>query len=121
MIEINLVIRSDFIETIYTKLLQQTKNLLNKGFSSYFMEGIIVNYSQGRHTQTNNQMVILFESVKSRDDALQLENKKVVWTTPSGKEMIGTITKPHGNKGAVKALFEHGLPGQAIGTKIKVL
>lgn len=85
------------------------------------MEGIIVNYRQGRHTQTNNQMVLVFEGVKSRDDALALENKKVVWNTPSGKEMIGTITKPHGNKGAVRALFEHGLPGQAVGKKIKVL
>ncbi len=85
------------------------------------MEGVIVNYRQGRHTQTNNQMVIAFDDVKSRDQALKLENKKVVWTTPSGKEMVGIITKPHGNKGAVKAFFESGLPGQAVGTKIKVI
>ena len=66
-------------------------------------------------------MVIVFDDVKDRQQAQKLENKKVVWTTPSGKELVGTITKPHGNKGAVRVLFEYGLPGQAIGTKIKVL
>lgn len=84
------------------------------------MEGTILNYRQGRHTQNNKQMVIVFESVTSRSEAAALESKKVVWKTPSGKELVGIITKPHGNKGAVRALFEHGLPGQAIGTKIKV-
>ena len=32
----------------------------------------------------------------------------------------GVIKAPHGNKGLVRAIFEKGLPGQAITTKVDI-
>ena len=84
------------------------------------MEGIIVNFRQGKHTQTNNQMVIKVEEIKSKDQAKTLINKKVVWKSPAGKELIGTITNVHGNSGSLRAHFEVGLPGQSVGKKVKI-
>ena len=39
---------------------------------------------------------------------------------PAGKTINGKIAGPHGNKGLVRAIFEKGLPGQAITTKVEV-
>lgn len=48
--------------------------------------------------------------------------KKVVWTTPSKdkKTITGKISAAHGNKGCVRVIFEHGMPGQSLGTEAKV-
>ncbi len=84
------------------------------------MEGKIVNYRGSHHTQHPNQMIIIVDGVDSKEKAKELVKKKVIWKTPSGKEMSGTILKEHGSKGAVRVKFEVGLPGQAIGTKVEV-
>jgi ribosomal protein L35AE/L33A len=36
------------------------------------------------------------------------------------KKIKGKIQALHGSKGAVRALFEKGMPGQAIGGKISI-
>ena len=82
------------------------------------MEGIIVNFRQGKQTQTNNQMVVKVESVKNKEEAKSLINKKVTWKTSSGKDLVGKITNIHGNSGALRVHFEKGLPGQSVGTKV---
>ncbi len=86
------------------------------------MEGIIVNYRRGRKTQTTNQMVILASGVEDKDKAKALVGKKVIYTCTgkTKKEIVGKITAIHGGKGAVRALFETGMPGQAIGTKVRI-
>lgn len=84
------------------------------------MEGIVCNFRQGRHTQKNRHMVIELKGVSSKDKASKLAGKKVVWTSPAGKKLYGEIRAAHGCNGAVRAIFEHGLPGQAVGTKVKV-
>ncbi|MFA4983551.1 MAG: 50S ribosomal protein L35ae, partial [Candidatus Micrarchaeia archaeon] len=38
----------------------------------------------------------------------------------TGKEIIGKVSKAHGNSGAVLARFDKGLPGQAIGTEVEI-
>lgn len=83
------------------------------------MEGTVVNYRLGRHHQTPNQLVIKIESVDNKEKAAKLVGKTVKWNTGK-KNLMGKITSAHGNKGAVRALFETGVPGQAIGTKVKV-
>jgi len=83
------------------------------------MEGIIVNFRMGRHHQTDNQMIITVKDV-SKEKAKSLVGKKVVWTSPAGKEIKGKISALHGNKGAVRAIFEKGMPGQAVGNKVKI-
>jgi large subunit ribosomal protein L35Ae len=85
------------------------------------MEGVIVNYRGSHKTQYPNQMIIKVEGIDSKERAKELIKKEVVWTTPSGKEMKGIIIKEHGNKGAVRVKFEKGLPGQAIGSKVKIM
>ena len=84
------------------------------------MEGLISNFRQGRHTQKNNQMIILVKAISDKKKAEALVGKKVIWKSETGKEIIGKISSAHGNKGAVRAIFERGMPGQAIGTKVKI-
>lgn len=85
------------------------------------MEAVVVNYRGSHKTQHNNQMIVYPEGVSSKEDAVKLAGKKVVWTSPSGKNIEGVVTKPHGSKGAVRVRFDHGgLPGQALGTKVSV-
>lgn len=85
------------------------------------MKGKIVNYRGGKHTQKTNQLVVMIDEVKTKDDAKKLMKKKVEWTTPSGKKITGEVSKVHGNKGAVLVKFEKGLPGQALGTDVEVI
>ncbi|PIN87349.1 50S ribosomal protein L35ae [Candidatus Woesearchaeota archaeon CG10_big_fil_rev_8_21_14_0_10_44_13] len=84
------------------------------------MEAIIVNFRQGRTTQKENHMILKVEGVDSKDKAAKLLEKKVTWKSPAGKEIKGIIKSAHGNKGALRAIFEKGMPGQAIGSKVKV-
>ena len=85
------------------------------------MEGLILNFRGGRHTQRNNEMIIHVSDVDNKTKAEKLVNKEVEWITPSGKKIKGRIINTHGNKGAVKVRFERGMPGQSISTKVKVI
>ncbi len=84
------------------------------------MEAQILHFRQGRHTQKNNHMLILINNITSRKDAEKLVNKNVIWTSIAGKKITGKIASPHGNKGVLRVIFERGLPGQSIGSKVKV-
>lgn len=84
------------------------------------MEGIIVSFRRGRHTYKPRQFIIQVGGIDSKEEASQLLEKRVVWKSPTGKEITGKITALHGNKGLVRALFERGLPGQAISDKVEI-
>ena len=84
------------------------------------MEGRIVNFRGGIHTQKNNQMVIHVSGVDSQEKAKPLVGKKVVWKSPAGKVIKGKISDAHGNNGLVRAIFEKGLPGQARNDEVEV-
>jgi large subunit ribosomal protein L35Ae len=86
-----------------------------------FMQGTILSYRRGRRTQDVNQMLIELENITSKEKAKEFLNKKIIWETPSGKEIKGEIIALHGNKGVVRAKFERNLPGQAITTKVEVV
>ena len=79
-----------------------------------------MNFVLSRHVQHGNKMVLRTEGISSRDKAKTLVGKKVVYTTESGKEIKGKVASAHGNKGALRALFEKGMPGQSIGKKVKI-
>jgi len=64
-------------------------------------------------------MVIIVEGVNKKEDAQKIVGKKVVYNTGK-KNILGKISSAHGNKGAVRAIFEKGMPGQAIGKKVKI-
>ena len=84
------------------------------------MEGVIVNFRGGRHTQTNNQMVIQVNGITTKEKAKSILGKTVTWSSSAKRDIKGKITAEHGAKGAVRALFERGMPGQAVGQKVKI-
>ncbi len=83
------------------------------------MEGIIVNYRKSVHVQKPNHVVVSVEGIDTKDKATKLVGKKVIYHTGK-KDMIGKVNAIHGNKGALRAVFETGMPGQALGQKVKI-
>ncbi len=86
------------------------------------MKATIVNFRTARHHQTYNQVVLKAEGISDKEAASKLVGKKVSFACSgsSAKTIAGEVTAPHGNSGALRARFERGLPGQAIGTSIDI-
>ena len=84
------------------------------------MKAIIVNFRKSRHVQKDNHMILEVEGVSDREKAKGLVGKSVKWITPGKKELKGKVASAHGNKGAVRAIFETGMPGQAVGTEVSI-
>jgi len=83
------------------------------------MNGTIVNYKSGMHTQTDNQMIVKIEGITTKEEAKKLVGKKVTYNTGK-KNMTGEIRASHGNSGAIRVLFETGMPGQAVGKQVQI-
>ena len=83
------------------------------------MEGTIVNYRRNSTGQTQNHLVISVSGVDNKDKAKSFVGKKAVYNTGK-KDIIGKINAIHGNSGALRAVFETGIPGQALGKKVKI-
>jgi len=83
------------------------------------MKGILVQYRRGRHT-VHEKHYLLDLGFKDREEAKKAKGKIVEWKSPSGKIIKGKISDAHGNKGIVRAIFESGLPGQAITQEIDI-
>ncbi|MCK4647855.1 50S ribosomal protein L35ae, partial [Candidatus Pacearchaeota archaeon] len=64
--------------------------------------------------------LIEVEGVSNREDAGKLVGKDVEWKSPAGKVIKGKISSAHGNNGVVRAIFEKGLPGQAVTTGVEI-
>ena len=84
------------------------------------MKAVISNFRQGRHHTYPNHMILVVEGVKTKEEAEKLVDKKVVWTSPAKKEISGKIASAHGNSGAIRAIFEKGMPGQCLGQEVKL-
>ncbi len=86
------------------------------------MEAIAVNFRRGRHVQYPNQLILQVNGISSKEKAKSLIGKSLSWISPGKekKEIKGEIKSTHGNSGAVRAKFTRGLPGQVLGTKIKI-
>lgn len=84
------------------------------------MEGVIVNFRGSYKTQYNDEMIVKVKGYDNKEKAKELVGNKVVWKTPSGKEIVGNVKAAHGGKGALRVKFEKGLPGQALGSKVSV-
>jgi large subunit ribosomal protein L35Ae len=83
--------------------------------------GIVTSYRRGRHLQNINQVILVFDDIRTRAEAAALVSRKVKWTSDGDKEILGKILGAHGNSGAVRAKFNTNLPGQAIGTPVILL
>lgn len=84
------------------------------------MKGIVVQFRRGRHTIHERHFLLDF-GLTARESADKLVGKTVVWTSPAGKKIAGEIRAAHGTKGLVRAIFEKGLPGQAVATPIEII
>ncbi len=83
------------------------------------MKGIVVQFRRGRH-KIHEKHYLLDLGASSRDEAKKLAGKQVSWKSSSGKVIKGKVSDAHGNKGLVRAIFEKGLPGQAMTTEVEV-
>lgn len=85
-------------------------------------KGIVVQFRRGRKT-IKERHYLLDLDLKDRAEAMKMVGKEVVWTSPGKheKKIKGEIKSAHGNNGLVRAIFERGLPGQAITMDVEVL
>ena len=80
----------------------------------------VIQFRRGRHTITEKHFLIEIEGIKNKKDAEKFVGKGVKWKSPAGKNIMGKISSVHGNKGILRAIFEKGLPGQAITTEVEI-
>lgn len=83
------------------------------------MNGTLLHFRQNRHTTKGRHLLIEVEGVDSREQAEKLVGKHVVYKTKNG-EIKGEIASAHGNSGVVRAIFERGLPGQALSQTVTI-
>jgi ribosomal protein L35AE/L33A len=81
--------------------------------------GKITNYQTGPNTQASKVCLIEFKGITSSGLAGKLVGHKVIWKNQTAS-MVGKITGTHGRNGMVKVRFKHGVPGQAIGSTVKL-
>jgi large subunit ribosomal protein L35Ae len=86
------------------------------------VSGKVIQFRRGRHRIHEGHFLIEIEGVSSKEDASKYVGKEVSWTSPgkNPKTIKGKISNVHGNKGVVRAIFEKGLPGQAVTTSVEV-
>jgi len=82
--------------------------------------GKVIQFRRGRHTIKERHFLIEIQNVQNKESANKFIGKEVIWKSPAGKIIKGKVSSAHGNKGVVRAIFEKGLPGQAITTNIEV-
>jgi len=82
----------------------------------------VIQFRRGRKNYKPRHFLIEISGIDSREKASEFVGKTVEWKS-TGKEpkiIIGKISSAHGSNGVVRAIFERGLPGQAIGTDVRV-
>ena len=84
------------------------------------MDAVIVNFRGSRRAKSHNQMIVEVSDINSKENAGKLVGKNVVWKSPAQKQIKGKIASAHGNSGALRVVFETGMPGQAIGSKVMI-
>jgi large subunit ribosomal protein L35Ae len=82
--------------------------------------GTIIQFRRSRKSYTPRHFLLEIAKIDSRDKAKKFVGSDVVWKSPANKELKGKIASAHGNKGVLRAIFEIGLPGQAIGTPCEI-
>jgi len=84
------------------------------------MKGIVIQFRRGRKRIHEKHFILDF-GMKDKEEAGKLKGKEVVWKSKAGKVIKGKISDAHGNKGLVRAIFEKGLPGQALTQEVEVI
>ena len=86
------------------------------------MNGIISHFRGSFRRKKGNQIILVIPGVDQREKAKTYVGKAVVWTSEGKNKTLikGKVSSPHGNKGAVRVIFERGLPGQSLGNNVSV-
>jgi len=86
------------------------------------MEAIITSFRRGRHHAYPNHLIISIGGIETKEKAEKLVGKAVSWQSPGKEKKVinGEIRSSHGNKGALRVIFETGMPGQCLGQKVKI-
>ena len=86
------------------------------------MKGKVIQFRRGKSTIHERHFIIEVPGISDRKNAEKFIGKSVAWTSPgkNKKVIIGKISGAHGTKGLVRAIFEKGLPGQAVTTEVDV-
>jgi large subunit ribosomal protein L35Ae len=84
------------------------------------IQGKVIQFRRSRGNIIERHFLIEVPGASTRKEAEKFVGKIITWKSPAGKIIKGKIAGPHGNKGLVRAIFERGLPGQAITTKVEV-
>jgi len=82
--------------------------------------GKVIQFRRGKKTIHERHFLIEIDKVSNKEEAQKFVGKTVIWKSPAGKEIAGKIAATHGNKGVVRAIFERGLPGQAVTTNVEI-
>ncbi|RLI20232.1 50S ribosomal protein L35ae [Candidatus Bathyarchaeota archaeon] len=82
--------------------------------------GVIVNYRVGPKTQRPKECLVKFPNVDTAEKASRLIGRKVAWHSEK-KRIIGKVVATHGTKGLVRVRFRRGVPGQALGTYVRII
>ena len=83
------------------------------------MHGTIHSYRRNRHDYYGDQMIVVVDGMENREQASKLIGKKVIYSTGK-KQIAGEVRSAHGNSGALRVLFETGMPGQALGCQVQI-
>jgi len=86
------------------------------------MKGKVIQFRRGRHTVKKRHFILDF-GMKNKEESKKLIGKKVKWVSPGKRKKVikGEVKATHGNKGKVRAVFEKGMPGQALTTDVEIL
>jgi len=82
----------------------------------------VIQFRRGRKNYTPRHFLLEIPGTTSREKASKFVGKEVVWTSngKEAKKISGKISSAHGNNGVLRAIFEKGLPGQAIGMDAEI-
>lgn len=83
-------------------------------------KGRVLQFRRGNHTVHERQFLIEVSGVKTKEEADKFAGKEVEWKSPAGRIIKGKVSAAHGNNGVMRAIFEKGLPGQAITTEVEI-
>jgi len=82
-------------------------------------KGIVIQFRRSRK-RIHEKHFLIDVNLKNKSEAKKFVGREIVWTSPAGKKIKGKISGAHGNKGLVRAIFEKGLPGQALTTDVEI-
>ena len=81
--------------------------------------GVITNYRRGPKSQRNRECLLKVLDVDPIEST-KLIGWRVGWPLDEPR-LFGMISKPHGRTGTLRVKFKRGLPGQALGTKVRLV